>query len=348
MTGLQSIVESLLRPDDMRSVAWHDLIAHRNVAPLPSPHPASDTVWSRGFDFLLLDATGEPSHFGRCRASDDQRAVRACGIRTLLSEDDDLATLIPRTRFLTDGPLLVELSRYVRGTPFILEVARLGPEAMAAAARQIIDAARLVTSRAEERIATLRGDGREVGLRVQAESALTLLRQAGLDERREAALAAALDLGGSVPPRVQHGDLWPANVLRGGEAWVLLDFEVFGEVRVPLYDVFHLLRSCLSMRARRDGTFVYLDVLGSATRDAAACRSIVLDEARRHALAPARLVGAFTYYVVDMTAKVRGRALPEAIWGPYWHCLEAFADRLLSRAPIHQLLVGTSAPPRSA
>src|SRR5881397_3247923 len=41
----------------------------------------------------------------------------------------------------------------------------------------------------------------------------------------------------------QHGDLWPSNVVHSGGSWWLLDFEVFGEVQVPLYDVCHFVRT---------------------------------------------------------------------------------------------------------
>jgi hypothetical protein len=49
----------------------------------------------------------------------------------------------------------------------------------------------------------------------------------------------------SIPVIPQHGDLFPSNVVTYGKRWSLLDWESFGKIDLPFYDLFTLLLSLL-------------------------------------------------------------------------------------------------------
>src|SRR5205085_9630516 len=120
---------------------------------------------------------------------------------------------------------------------------------------------------------------------------LAHLEAAGVSSERRAALRRALVRGGCLPGRLQHGDLWPGNILRHEDSWWLLDYELFAQIRVPLYDAFHLLRTSDRIRRPRAGTWVAS--LLDETSETAVTRNILGRAARRHGLAPEKVAAAF-------------------------------------------------------
>src|SRR5207253_6463326 len=73
---------------------------------------------------------------------------------------------------------------------------------------------------------------------------LNILEIVGLPNESLHLLATAADAAPAVLMRPQHGDLWPANLIqRDDGGWWVLDFEMYGRIRVPLHDVFHLVRT---------------------------------------------------------------------------------------------------------
>jgi hypothetical protein len=62
-----------------------------------------------------------------------------------------------------------------------------------------------------------------------------------------AALAARITPGSFnlLPSIPQHGDLFYSNVLRSGDRWHIVDWELYGDIDIPFYDVFTLLLSML-------------------------------------------------------------------------------------------------------
>src|SRR5439155_45094 len=152
---------------------------------------------------------------------------------------------------------------------------------------------------------------------------------------RETAVLRALnrdpELSGVAPlPRLlQHGDLWPANILWHQGSWRLLDFESFGRVQVPLYDVHHFVRTCGSLRRpRSEATGGWLDRLASRDREAALCRETIRREAGELGLNAAQALGVLLYYLVDITAQFRLRGVPRSFWGPLALEVQRAADTL--------------------
>jgi hypothetical protein len=338
MTLLGSIADLLRADGDTRTPRWDDLLVQRNSAPLPTPYPGADTMWNRGFDFLLLDG-GTPTHYCRCRSAGDARARRASEIRARLSKSPELARLVPPSHFVVADDRLVEITRYIGGRLLNGEIPGLHHDLLARDARKVLAANRLITRQGERIIASLRDPRPVVPLLGEARAALSFVADAGLGEARVEALRGALASAGTVPPRSQHGDLWPANVLRCGDDFVIVDFEVFGEVRVPLFDVFHFLRHCVMQRDRHSRPL--LDILQGGGPDATLFGTIVAEESVLDGLSAIQGGGAFVYYLTVMAASIRGRKGPEAYWGPIWRCLERCADRLAEGLPLLRLLETT-------
>jgi hypothetical protein len=337
--NLLAAVQDIVRDEDARrTVSWGDIVLHVNRAPIPSPRaddPAS--VWNLGFDFLVLDAAGAASHFGRCRAAADVRQVRASEFRSTLSAEPDLVGIVPATRFRITGPLLVELSPFVRGTSFTTRIEADSSADFQADAKRIVHGTRRITTRAQELLPALQSGPATVDAAKAVSGALPLLVAAGLSAERCAALERALRAGTSLPRRVQHGDLWPANVLWHEDKVVVLDYEGLGEISVPLFDALHFLRSCLVVR---HGSRTLVAVLEEGSPDAGVVQGILREEAAVDGLKGEAILAAAAFYLIEMTARVLSRDTATAYWQPYMHCLEALADRLSSPDRLTSVLVG--------
>ena len=111
--------------------------------------------------------------------------------------------------------------------------------AWAKSVREILSATDLVCSRAAALMPELLNRETSVELSKIAAPYLTHLRSAGMSSKWVRALEATVDVANPARPRIQHGDLWPSNIIRGRRGWCLLDFEMFGAIQVPLCDVYH-------------------------------------------------------------------------------------------------------------
>src|SRR5207302_4928326 len=85
--------------------------------------------------------------------------------------------------------------------------------------------------------------GSKVTLLEEAAPPLAHLKNAGVEPEYIRAVEQALGAVAPVSRRLQHGDLWPGNVLQRPNGWALIDFAEFGHAQVPMYDVFHMLQS---------------------------------------------------------------------------------------------------------
>jgi hypothetical protein len=92
--------------------------------------------------------------------------------------------------------------------------------------------------------------------------------------------------------------------------WLLLDFEFFARVQVPLYDAFHLVRTAWDARdLRRPAVPSWIDELTSGSVEANAYRQILTTAATALGISPTQAGGAFVYYIVDIAARLNRRKL---------------------------------------
>jgi Ser/Thr protein kinase RdoA (MazF antagonist) len=87
-----------------------------------------------------------------------------------------------------------------------------------------------------------------IDLGAEAEWAFDAIPPPLLAPDQAAVVREAIVEAGRVRRDLQHGDLWPRNILSHEGHWWLLDFDTFGRTQAPLYDAFHLVRSCWALR----------------------------------------------------------------------------------------------------
>jgi len=307
----------------------------------PAVRKSGYYVWNRGFNVLLLGPDNAPRYFCKCRPIADANLERETTVLQAFNRDPDLRTVVPRTSGVRDGEVQLQVGEFIRGRPYEYTVARLTERAWVASMGQILDVARTVSTRAGSLLPGLLSAPAPATLRAAATDALTELGAAGLAEDALQVLDRALARAGSVPPLLQHGDLWPANVLGHHETWWLLDFETFGIVQVPLYDVYHFVRNCWTLREPdAAASTAWVTRLASDAPDAELCRRTILYQARQLGLGPTEAAGVLAYYVVDVTAQFMRRGARRTIWEPLMREVRAAADLLRGGAALHDAMFG--------
>jgi hypothetical protein len=131
-----------------------------------------------------------------------------------------------------------------------------------------------------------------------------------LDEPATDALAGAISRSGNIVPSPQHGDFWPGNVVIDGGRPVILDFEQFGLVTVPMYDVFHFLRTSSDIRlrsARRKAWTPWIRRLIAETAEGVFMRGVIDAEAQMAGVPYRSLPGLLTYYVLEIARRYHRR-----------------------------------------
>lgn len=295
---------------------WQRVVLLHNMGAVPRPqHQSSDFVM-RGFHLLLLDRGGRPSHFAKCRSTDDPLLIRECHVLATLCADPQLQRVIPISRSANSDVLRLQLSSWLPGMTFLKAAAGLGPARWSVAAQSILEEAHLVATRAAVLLPDLLEDGPTVEPLTAARPHLVTLAEAGVSQNILESLERGLAVAPSLPRQLQHGDLWPGNVVQGRDAWWLLDFEEFGQVQVALYDVLHLLRSNpgrVGSRSRwlGDGSG------GHRSEWAEASRKVLRHFTTKLGLSPEAVAGAYLYYLVQITARMHGQGMPGGFRDPY-------------------------------
>jgi hypothetical protein len=138
----------------------------------------------------------------------------------------------------------------------------------------------------------------------QVAAALDGLADAGVESRTLDVLAASCARLPSYRPLPQHGDLWPRNVVGHGSGWWIIDLERFGEIDVPLYDTFHLVRTATASWRSAEDTASFLDILAENDWRAPAARAVLRRRAEALGLAPAEIAATYAFYLVDLVAMI--------------------------------------------
>lgn len=329
-----SLVAARLTAGDDVLPDWSRIVLLQNSAGVPTRRQLTDTyIGSRGFNFMILGSDGRPSYFCKCRPLANARLRHELAVLTTLGADRRTRETVPRTWGVKSEELQLLISEYIQGTSFDRTVVTLTSARWVDSMTQILD----VAGRVAQTVAhTLPGriEG-SVSLREAAAPSLNYLASAGLlDADAITAMDSALRLGGRVEAQPQHGDLWPQNIVESRGAWWLLDFESFGDVVVPLYDAWHLLRTCSDLRrhsGRKGGAIpeLWIDRLVGRGDESAASWHTVSIAAREHRLDAQQIVAGLVYYVSHIATEFHKRGGPR--W--YWHPHVREARRLATALP---------------
>jgi hypothetical protein len=320
---------------------WQRVVMLHNWGMLPAERlDESDVMATRGFNALVLDRSGVPTHFCKCRPP-TTAWIRQTDLYARMSTVPALRRIIPRARDVSSRDLHMSITTYVPGRLLASRVSWMRPSTLGATLREILEQMETISQHAamidpEEHV-------RQTHVDVAAKGAWAFdaIPPSLLAPQQASILRATVAAAGKVRRVPQHGDLWPMNVLRYDGRWLLLDFEIFGRIEVPLYDAFHLARSCWAMRqgwVPRAVQWLRNPASSWAPNWIACLRSSsgvpyrqTLAWARaRHRLTNTETVGALAFYLIDVAARMYLRRLPMEYVQPYLSDLRVLADSLAS------------------
>jgi hypothetical protein len=175
-------------------------------------------------------------------------------------------------------------------------------------------------------------------LNLHAATAADLQRivQLGLSPEDADALALALSVARPAMPHPQHGDMWPANIVKTRRGWQILDFEDYGLIQVPLFDAIHFARSA---PMPRNGATWFDVMCAPDTEWSTATRLVLRAAAQRRGLERDVVTGTLIYYLVSMTARLHERDNPRAVWGGLLSEVQSLAGLLRAgEAPVRRLV----------
>lgn len=206
---------------------------------------------------------------------------------------------------------------------------RAGPAASEPAILEVLDVATLLGGL----LAGSQPGVAPVELESEAAPNLAAVARAGLDAASVERIAAVLRAAGPLAPALQHGDLWPPNVIRSRDAWLLLDFELFGRLAAPMVDAMQLVRASGEILwPTADGTSWIAGLAMDADRPRFTRR--LLDAAReRIGLGRGAALGCSAFALLEITGRflLAGRA--EADWRPALRALQDFSALLAGGGP---------------
>jgi hypothetical protein len=250
--------------------------------------------------------------------------------------------IMPRARDVSSSDLHMSITTYVPGRLLASRVSWMRTATLGATLREILEQTDTVSQHAAMIDPDEHLRQSHVDLAAKAAWAFDAIPSSLLAAQKACVLRATIAAAGRVRCVPQHGDLWPMNVLGYEGRWLLLDFEAFGRIQVPLYDAFHLVRSCWAMRQGWLARAVQWLQRPAASRSPAnwiAClRSPYADPYQqtlawaraRHSLTNTEAVGALAFYLIDVAARMYLRRLPMEYVEPYLSDLRALADCLAS------------------
>ena len=277
-----------------------------------------------GFKLVLLDADGRITHFCKCAGANVEWLQREAEVVEAMRTDTDIGRRVMPVWSGATAAIRVLVSAYAPGGDWRSRVSNQSTGEWTEATSEVL----ALASRISDRTPTLiprYADRSPVSIVAEAEPLLTLLGQLGSSERALIDIRSAMARARSLERSVQHGDLWAPNILETPEGWQLTDFELFGDVQVPLYDALHFVRTSMELRHSNGTEFSWLSAMTAEGPDAAAARVLLRDAADRVGLDPAQREAVVLYYVVDIAARVAMRRAPKADQARYAAQVEAFS-----------------------
>lgn len=312
---------------------WSDLVILHNRGGVPPPredHTYSDLI--RGFHVLVLGPRGRPTHRCKCRPA-AEGPYRESLITQSLSRVPELARIVPPTTCVTGRTIHLQASVFLPGASLEPVCATAPAQTCVRVMQRLLETANNV-ARCAVRLPELGIATGTLELAAEARPRLQSLETV-LPQEDVAALANALDGAEPLLAAPQHGDLWPANALNYAGSYWLLDFESYGVARVPLYDMFHVLRTVSDLR---DGSSVpWLDRAANPTTFAAACGPFADQQATRAGVSRHQAARCLVYYVVHVAAETFRNGVFPAFWKAHVREAMVLARRLRDGVGIDEL-----------
>jgi Ser/Thr protein kinase RdoA (MazF antagonist) len=276
--------------------AWRRLVVVRNFTEVP---PRS-SLTPMGFKFVVHDGHGAPRWFGRC-GWDTSAAMRAeCALLAALGRDPVTAQHVPESRAAEVGDTMVHVSRHLGPVAYDRHLSTRTAHEWAAETDEILRLSERmmvhVTNAAPPVFTYDPHERREA----QLEQDLLLLQQSGLDAHLVQWFRTNLSPSlRQLPAVLQHGDLWPANVLRAENRWWLIDFSECGIMWIPGYDLFLLL---VNGPAGFDTSWIAPAPVASRDQWNLARWSTIAAFARRHAFSSHTMGELLLHFLIRLTA----------------------------------------------
>lgn len=332
-------------PSALKNLGWQQVILTQNEDAIPGCADGSRNSNSRGFNLVLLGRDGLPSHYCKCRPEHDPVLQRETRILKQLWHDPTLRDAIPEAKGAAGEGIQIQLALYTDGVPYSQLIPRLG---LGAWERSVVEIS-AVAQRVSRGAIDLPGDGAPgpaapIDLHAAAAEPLDRLREGGLDPDAARLLAAILRAAAPVNASPQHGDLWPPNIVRERTGWRLLDFEFFGVVRAPLYDICHLLQTSSAYRAgRSDGHGdPMLGLVAGDRPEGRVIRDVLGLAAKADGLRPAQVAGVVVFYIVDIAARISGRSGPPEHVRPLLHRVRHVAELVRQGTDLGSMLTNAA------
>lgn len=218
--------------------AWARLLLVNNHGHVPN----AAGPFAKGFKLLVLDGGRRPSWFARCSWADAESIRREVEVLRSI-EKSSAAAAVPECHFFSTPRISVLLTRYVGSGTYQMRIHDLSP----AEWRRNVEDILLTT---EALMASVANDSPLARQRAN-ESArcsdivrtLDALRMAGVPTPTIQMLETILSQSLGLPYVLQHGDLWPANVIYSPKKLWLIDFAECGLIWQPAFDLLHMLCS---------------------------------------------------------------------------------------------------------
>ncbi len=268
------------------------------------PNPALPIGQLRsGFALMLLDARGEPTHYARIQAAEDEAFSAECRLVRLLSGDAVTGDIVPRSKSAHGKRIRLQVSQFLASEERLVPRPGWTPSHWLALAHDALQTRDTLCHRAAEIVPEIQSHGAWLRLDNAVQAPLSVIASVHGTGVRTNLISDVLRTLPPVPAVVQHGDFWAGNLLLHGGKWRIIDFEDFGHIYAPLYDTLHLIQT--SARGGRWGpTAGWLDV-GPLPVDREWRRiwgELLRTRAEALDLTPPQLGGLILFYLVRLTA----------------------------------------------
>ncbi|MEO8031329.1 MAG: phosphotransferase [Gemmatimonadota bacterium] len=321
-------------PDPRLRRAWSSVIMHRNVGAIPvSELPAGEFNWNRGFDLLLLDRDGRQTHVCKVRPARDLRARNEALVMAAMRLDPEVSSLLPPSYYRSVPDLQVLVTAFLPGRPYQHRLRLISAADWLSDMREVLPLSCRFSARAAELIPSLSGHGDPLDLSLQTADEFSYLAGLGIESDKLMTLRRRLEAMAPLRASLQHGDLWPANLLHDRGSWSLLDFEAFGRIKVPLFDAIHLLRTCLEIRTGEQDSPLWLRRVLGPQPDSKACRQLMMEAAQREGVSAEQAVGVLIHYWAVFARRSHLAGNPRGFWEPLLSEVREMA-RLIAEEPI--------------